>query len=94
MYFVLNIKHIVFYNKKQDKVFWQSTFLQRKRNKAKEKDNIGNIQWNLMPKDTKSLGNDKAPACESWGFVHKKGDVHFDTPPCWWIELRCLENED
>lgn len=25
-----------------------------------------------MPKDTKSLGNNKAPACESRGFVHKK----------------------
>ena len=34
-----------------------------------------------MLKDTKSLGNNKAPACESRGFVHKKGDVHFDTPP-------------
>ena len=26
-----------------------------------------------MLKDTKSLGNNKAPACESRGFVHKKG---------------------
>lgn len=34
-----------------------------------------------MPKDTKSLGNNKAPACESRGFVHKKRGVHFDTPP-------------
>ena len=34
-----------------------------------------------MLKDTKSLGNNKAPACESRGFVRKKGDVHFDTPP-------------
>ena len=25
-----------------------------------------------MPKDTKSLDNNKAPACESRGFVHKK----------------------
>lgn len=25
-----------------------------------------------MLKDTKSLGNGKAPACESRGFVHKK----------------------
>lgn len=32
-----------------------------------------------MPKDTKSLGNNKAPACESRGFVHKKRGVHFDT---------------
>jgi len=30
---------------------------------------------NLMPKDTKSLGNNKAPACESWGFVLKKKKV-------------------
>ena len=35
-----------------------------------------------MLKDTKSLGNNKAPACESRGFVHKKRGVHFDTPPC------------
>ena len=33
-----------------------------------------------MPKDTKSLGNNKAPACESRGFVYKKEGVHFDTP--------------
>ena len=26
-----------------------------------------------MPKDTKTLGNNKARACESRGFVHKKG---------------------
>ena len=26
-----------------------------------------------MPKDTKTLGNSKAWACESLGFVHKKG---------------------
>ncbi|MFR7702216.1 MAG: hypothetical protein ACLU0Q_10605, partial [Bacteroides stercoris] len=25
----------------------------------------------LMPKDTESLGNNKAPACESRGFVRK-----------------------
>ena len=37
---------------------------------------------NLMPKDTKSLGNNKAPACESWGLlVLKKEGAHFDTPP-------------
>ncbi len=29
----------------------------------------------LMPKDTKSLGNNKAPACESRGFVRKKQKV-------------------
>ena len=35
-----------------------------------------------MLKDTKSLDNNKAPACESRGFVHKKKEgVHFDTPP-------------
>ena len=34
-----------------------------------------------MPKDTKSLDNNKAPACESRGFVHKKKEgVHFATP--------------
>ena len=34
-----------------------------------------------MLKDTKSLDNNKAPACESRGFVHKKrGCGHFDTP--------------
>ena len=36
-----------------------------------------------MPKDTKSLGNNKAPACESRGFVRKKKKVcFFDTPSC------------
>ena len=35
-----------------------------------------------MLKDTKSLGNNKAPACESRGFVHKKEGAHFDTPSC------------
>ena len=34
-----------------------------------------------MPKDTESLGNNKAPAYESRGFVRKKGGAHFDTPP-------------
>ncbi len=34
-----------------------------------------------MPKDTKTLGNNKAQACESLGFAHKKrGCVCFDTP--------------
>ena len=37
-----------------------------------------------MLKDTNSLGNNKAPACESRGFVHKKGDVHFEVPPESW----------
>ncbi|WP_418551306.1 hypothetical protein, partial [Parabacteroides goldsteinii] len=30
------------------------------------------IMKNFMPKDTKTLGNNKAWACESRGFVHKK----------------------
>ena len=41
-----------------------------------------------MPKDTKSLDNNKAPACESRGFVHKKEGVHFDTPS-FFIQQRC-----
>ena len=32
-----------------------------------------------MLKDTKSLGNNKAPACESRGFVHKKTKVRILT---------------
>ena len=32
-----------------------------------------------MLKDTKSLGNNKAPACESRGFVRKKKEVHILT---------------
>ena len=39
-----------------------------------------------MPKDTKSLGNNKAPACESRGFGHKKEGENFDTPS----SLLCL----
>ena len=35
-----------------------------------------------MPKDTKSSGNNKAPACESRGFGHKKEGENFDTPSC------------
>ena len=34
-----------------------------------------------MPKDTKSLGNNKAPACESRGFVHKKRGGHLTHLP-------------
>ena len=34
-----------------------------------------------MLKDTKSLGNNKAPACESRGFVHKKGCARVLTQP-------------
>lgn len=33
-----------------------------------------------MPKDTKTLGNSKARACESLGFVHKKGCASVLTP--------------
>ena len=41
-----------------------------------------------MPKDTKSLDNNKAPACESRGFVHKKKEgVHFDTPSMFFERL-------
>ena len=35
----------------------------------------------LMPKDTKSLGNNKAPACESRGFVHKKKTTNVPIRP-------------
>ena len=36
-----------------------------------------------MPKDTKTLGNNKARACESLGFVHKKRLCQrFDTTSC------------
>ncbi|MDC1700595.1 hypothetical protein POY65_21070, partial [Phocaeicola vulgatus] len=38
----------------------------------------------LLPKDTKSLGNNKAPACESRGFVRKKQKV------CILTHLRCI----
>ena len=34
-----------------------------------------------MPKDTKTLGNNKARACESLGFVHKKGCASVLTQP-------------
>ena len=33
-----------------------------------------------MPKDTKSSGYNRAPACESRGFGHKKEGENFDTP--------------
>ena len=35
-----------------------------------------------MLKDTKSSGYNKAPACESRGFGHKKEGENFDTPSC------------
>ena len=34
-----------------------------------------------MPKDTKTLGNSKARACKSLGFVHKKGCARVLTQP-------------
>lgn len=33
-----------------------------------------------MPKDTKTLGNNKARACESLGFAHKKGCARLAHP--------------
>ena len=47
-----------------------------------------------MPKDTKSLGNNKAPACESRGFVHKKRGVHFDTPPCFFLKRELTKKQN
>ena len=47
-----------------------------------------------MPKDTKSLDNNKAPACESRGFVHKKEGVHFDTPSTYgWMLYLFISHE-
>ena len=40
-----------------------------------------------MPKDTKTLGNSKARACESLGFVHKKGCARVLTQPLYCILL-------
>ena len=45
-----------------------------------------------MLKDTKSLGNNKAPACESRGFVHKKEGAHFDTPPFFILQHKYLNS--
>ena len=41
-----------------------------------------------MPKDTKTLGNSKARACESLGFVHKKGCARVLTQPLYFLLLR------
>ena len=41
-----------------------------------------------MPKDTKTLGNSKARACESLGFVHKKGCARVLTQPLFIIHRR------
>ena len=43
-----------------------------------------------MLKDTKSLGNNKAPACESRGFVLKKEGVLFDTPSFSYLLRPCI----
>ncbi|MFT0235350.1 hypothetical protein ACMSFF_28180, partial [Bacteroides faecis] len=46
------------------------------------------ITKNFMPKDTKTLGNNKARACESLGFVHKKRLCQrFDTTSLNFIRL-------
>ena len=45
-----------------------------------------------MPKDTKTLGNNKARACESLGFAHKKGCANNLTQPpyCFYMFRYCL----
>ena len=44
-----------------------------------------------MPKDTKTLGNNKARACESLGFVHKKRLCQrFDTTSCFCPVVYCF----
>ena len=43
-----------------------------------------------MPKDTKTLGNSKARACESLGFVHKKGCARVLTQPLYGIKKNVL----
>ena len=40
-----------------------------------------------MPKDTKSSGYNKAPACESRGFGHKKEGENFDTPSFYFVTI-------
>ena len=44
-----------------------------------------------MPKDTKTLGNNKARACESLGFVHKKRLCQrFDTTSFHYLKAICF----
>ena len=43
-----------------------------------------------MPKDTKTLGNSKARACESLGFVHKKGCARVLTQPRFFYISGCI----
>ncbi len=47
-----------------------------------------------MPKDTKTLGNNKARACESLGFVHKKRLCQrFDTTS-YYLLSRCVRDSN
>ena len=47
-----------------------------------------------MPKDTKTLGNNKARACESLGFVHKKRLCQrFDTTSCFFLFIGVFVQE-
>lgn len=46
-----------------------------------------------MPKDTKTLGNNKARACESLGFVHKKGCARVLTQPPVYLACRYTRAE-
>ena len=45
-----------------------------------------------MPKDTKTLGNSKARACESLGFVHKKGCARVLTQPHFIIYIITIQS--
>ena len=45
-----------------------------------------------MPKDTKTLGNNKALACESRGFVHEK-EVCFSTHLLFFLSIPQIEAE-
>ena len=46
-----------------------------------------------MPKDTKSSGYNKAPACESRGFGHKKEGENFDTPSIHIGDMTAMKKE-
>ena len=47
-----------------------------------------------MPKDTKTLGNNKARACESLGFVHKKRLCQrFDTTSFFHTPMQTVEKQ-
>ena len=47
-----------------------------------------------MPKDTKSSGYNKAPACESRGFGHKKEGENFDTPSFYFVYPEISQQPD